>query len=749
MNYFNQNTGFRWANEFPRGGRLAQRVRTGGRRQLLSGDVSKMQCGSQVYVNLFFDGTGNHKESDKKTFEQTNIARLYSASRGSEDPVKTEDGWIFKYYIQGVGTPFEEIGETTFSLMGKAFAKGFGNRIGWAYTRLLNAAYIATPKSEKLPDLLLKDGPAFEVCEELSRLDGCQVLVRDPNKPYMSSVAQDIEQPVLESALMMLGKLYDPDEAENKHEKIRKIWINVFGFSRGAAEARVFVNRLINHWAPGGKLSYYDRNNKRVGAIDYEVNFMGLFDTVASVKGVDSLRSWADLPIFDGHWDWAANGRLNVPTAVNRCVHFIAIHEQRMSFLLDLIRKGQYDYPGYRLEAAYPGVHSDVGGGYRPNDQGKAYSKKEDDESHKLELITLHDMYDEAVVAGVPMRMGKPLIDEVHDSFDIDDDVVDAYNAWRKEMPSVSRAEEAIRLGMAQRLAWQAKRSLPKSSEYITRTPFYMRSREDPLTPYEVKKISERQRNDMKRKRNQLTGIREGIAEVGGSLPDEATQRQLNELDAQIAPLNKELAEDEGFLQAKIAGKSPEDHRTGEDAGDLLTNDKTDLRESAEEFRLLMGYLFPKERESVWDCFCDITGVDTLSVQREAKRDGDPVDVTLTDYTFVFTTGGLAFDWRYFDVLVKPAEEVLDFLREHTNEQARAAVSAAAIRLYDDFVHDSRAGFRVRYFHETVPGGYGWPRVLYQGGDDRVTFLDIPPTLKQQSGPDQSVMQFPHNRGVK
>ena len=76
-------------------------------------------------------------------------------------------------------------------------------------------------------------------------------------------------------------------------------------------------------------------------------------------------------------------------------------------------------------------------------------------------------------------------------------------------------------------------------------------------------------------------------------------------------------------------------------------------------------------------------------------------------------------------MLVKPAEEVLGFLKEHTNEQARTRVSATMTRLFDDFVHDSRAWFRVPYFHEQAPGGYGWLRVLFQGADDRVAFLDI------------------------
>ena len=733
MNYFNQNTGFRWANEFPRGGRLAQRVRTGGRRQLLSGDVSKMQCGSQVYVNLFFDGTGNHKESDKKTFEQTNIARLYSASRGSEDPVKTEDGWIFKYYIQGVGTPFEEIGETTFSLMGKAFAKGFGNRIGWAYTRLLNAAYAATPKSEKLAYELLPKNDAFSVCKELNINDGKLLKITsmstDPRPWNYDPQSEEREKrPVLHSKLMTLATVHKEHTTPNIYEKIRKIWINVFGFSRGAAEARVFVNRLINDWAPSGKLA---------GVIDYKVNFMGLFDTVASVGIPDSARAgFVDLSSLDGHWGWAADGALDVPTSVERCVHFIAIHEQRMSFPLDLIREGPYNYPRYRLETAYPGVHSDVGGGYRPKAQGKAYSEIEGDMSHKLGQITLHDMYDEAVVAGVPMNMGNLLRDEVHDWFDIDDDVVDAYNAWRREMPSVSCAEEAIRLGIAHRLAWQAKRSLPGSGDYITERSFYRNAMEDPLTPYDLNKLNEAEIEELTKKRNNCMTARSRVSgEIDASTcmdDTDSLKPQRTSLDEQIDQLNKQI-EDEGPRLEKHAGKEPGSHRPGEGAVELLTNDKTDLREGAEEFRLLMGFLFPEESKPVWACkettcwhlSSGPVPESTLAVQREATRDGQPVYIVLTEEYISLAINGLKNDDTQYDVLVKPAEEVLGFLKEHTNEQARTRVSATMTRLFDDFVHDSRAWFRVPYFHEQEPGGYGWLRVLFQGADDRVAFLDI------------------------
>ena len=99
-------------------------------------------------------------------------------------------------------------------------------------------------------------------------------------------------------------------------------------------------------------------------AIPYQVNFMGLFDTVASVGLPDSTRATLDVGLFAGHEAFAGNGAMDIPPQVRFCRHAFSIHEQRMSFPLDSIRKGK-SYPGgVREEVPYPGVHSDVGGGY-------------------------------------------------------------------------------------------------------------------------------------------------------------------------------------------------------------------------------------------------------------------------------------------------------------------------------------------------------------------------------------------------
>jgi uncharacterized protein (DUF2235 family) len=99
--------------------------------------------------------------------------------------------------------------------------------------------------------------------------------------------------------------------------------VDIVGFSRGAALALHFANSL-----PAGT----------------DVRFLGLFDTVPSfgVPGNSIDLGW----------------RLELPHAVGRCYHAMALHETR------------YNFPLHRLEPSpvlnevwFRGVHSDVGGG--------------------------------------------------------------------------------------------------------------------------------------------------------------------------------------------------------------------------------------------------------------------------------------------------------------------------------------------------------------------------------------------------
>jgi uncharacterized Zn-binding protein involved in type VI secretion len=142
---------------------------------------------------------------------------------------------------------------------------------------------------------------------------------------------------------------------------------DVFGFSRGAALARHFVN-LINErpesvllprvngfsWS-GPALSLEPVSAFPLG-LRTEVNFVGLFDTVGSFY-------W---PGNDVELDF--NLDLS-PASAKTVVHLSAYHEIRKNFPLTSILGANGAGPSHFTEIAVPGVHSDVGGGYENPDK--------------------------------------------------------------------------------------------------------------------------------------------------------------------------------------------------------------------------------------------------------------------------------------------------------------------------------------------------------------------------------------------
>ena len=105
--------------------------------------------------------------------------------------------------------------------------------------------------------------------------------------------------------------------------------VDVFGFSRGAAAARHFVNILL------------ESNLGR----QVHVAFVGLFDTVAAI-GLDASN------------DENAPVRLYIaPGAAEKVVQLAAKDEYRLNFALNSVQPDHTELPLF-------GTHSDVGGGY-------------------------------------------------------------------------------------------------------------------------------------------------------------------------------------------------------------------------------------------------------------------------------------------------------------------------------------------------------------------------------------------------
>jgi hypothetical protein len=168
----------------------------------------------------------------------------------------------------------------------------------------------------------------------------------------------------------IVTKLQDKDELN-----ISTLYIDVFGFSRGAAAARIFVNELYKIKTPKDNDSYnlgylgkaFEELNYKIKPLRIKIRFLGLYDTVSSY-GSD---------VFDDITKDKVP--LQIPT-VGFTVHLTAEDEHRKKFPLTNIASAGSN----SKELVLPGVHSDIGGGY------KNLTKDKDD---KGEIVILTETY--------------------------------------------------------------------------------------------------------------------------------------------------------------------------------------------------------------------------------------------------------------------------------------------------------------------------------------------------------------------
>ncbi len=268
-------------------------------------------------------------------------------------------------------------------------------------------------------------------------------------------------------------------------QKIRLINITVFGFSRGAAEARAFVRDLA------AKCQEKD-GGRQYNGVPLRVAFAGLFDTVCSAYGAwtSATMSWNG-----GHNNWAEDMKL--PPMVEQTVHMTAAHEARRRFPLDSTRIDA-DYPDNTVEIWYPGVHSDVGGGYAPQEQGR---------ENTISRFALNHMYEVAFAAGVLFEKMKALPPEVQDEFNKDDaQLREAFNAYIDAVPKKTGSmEEVLASHMQVMHRWLKERVAGKGESASTVRLVQMRD--------EAKKKAKAAR------KQQAAILTEGQGSDGGEIP--------------------------------------------------------------------------------------------------------------------------------------------------------------------------------------------------------------------------------------
>jgi hypothetical protein len=405
-------------------------------------------CARALHISVFFDGTNNNEHNDTKVAKPphpTNIARLFHASLD-----RPENGY-FGYYIPGVGTPFPEIGELDYSTLGMAFANRGEDRINWGLLRIVDALTFVLSNKKRLSLPL-----AQTQLKAMATTWPLTALGKSSRRQVMASLLEPLRAKVATA-----------------QPKVLAIKLFVYGFSRGAAQARTFVTWLSELFdTPPGA----ERPEQALLGLPLSIEFLGLLDTVASVGSARAT------PFAEGHMDWA-DGTQSLPDAarfpqwIKDCRHFVAAHEQRLCFPLDSIRYADGRYPPYATEVIYPGMHSDVGGGYPPGDQGKARGGSDE----LLSQIVLHDLYAAAFSAGAPLTVFEAVIPDdlrhmqpsremesgTSNEFDFSATLVTRFNAWRTTLglpehtsSCASTTGEPLRLGrqledaMAAQLGW-------------------------------------------------------------------------------------------------------------------------------------------------------------------------------------------------------------------------------------------------------------------------------------------------------
>lgn len=593
-------------------------------------------CARALHISLFFDGTNNNEAYDTNRASPphpTNVARLYHAS------IDNPDVGYFGFYIPGVGTPFPEIGEMDYGTLGMATGYRGEDRINWGLLRVVDALLYALNNKQRLEMM-----DARVKLREMSTLWPMAVLGRNSRRQAIFSLLAPLR-----------------DKVTIAQPKVLAIKLFIYGFSRGAAEARTFVTWLSELFDTPADAELPEQS---LLGIPLSIEFLGVLDTVASV-GVARVT-----PMAEGHMDWA-DGTQGLPDEarfpgwIKQALHGVAAHEQRLCFPLDSIRYANGRYPSYAKEVVYPGVHSDVGGGYPHGEQGKARGTP----GELVSQIVLHDMYAAAFAAGAPLLVSEAVVPKalqqippsrtfdaaVRDEFKVSEQLVTRFNHWRTTLgldtpptaePQANtgplRLSHPLETVMADQMAWLTGWRIDRFARgTYANQPFYGQAKQTNAATAEKEKAANKEAKDaLKDLRKALLG------------QENATERMLA------------LTGSPGYEPAI---------------------DQQQLREAAVEFE--HDYLGKWRPQTGWG--------------------GWVLDVPLKSMVYLLNDDDEQEEYRQLKVAGE--RYAAQMFYEHPANSGTYHVStrpelAAVVALFDDQVHDSRAWF----LHDSLKSREAW-----------------------------------------
>ncbi|KAF3995948.1 DUF2235 domain-containing protein, partial [Glaciimonas immobilis] len=404
-------------------------------------------CQQYINIGVFFDGTDNNRIRDEPLKSHTNIVKLFNAHKSADGK-----GWLkvpghYRIYVPGLGTRFPENREWRETMEGKAFGKGGQARILFALLEVYNSVYNA----------FNSDAPLFNNKDIAAKLQQYTQDI-DTGDPLRDAHAP---RPDRRSWFDPLSKKLDTAlrEARTKRPlpQIPLISLSVFGFSRGATLARAFC-----YWF--NDLLVKD---KTFAGMPTRIEFLGLFECVASVGMSQSAAETTPAFWADGHWDWARETLQPLPDCVRQTVHYVAAHEQRRNFPVTRVTGNNV------TEVVYPGVHADLGGGYAPGDHGRGIEKDKGLVSMLLSQVALAHMHRAATKAGVPLAAYCIMASDQKEDHAIHSKLVYAWNDYMAASSFNGDYHSIIRQHMTLYYAYRRQRlgSMEHSVGYYRATP--------------------------------------------------------------------------------------------------------------------------------------------------------------------------------------------------------------------------------------------------------------------------------------
>jgi len=365
----------------------------------------KERCGT-LRIGLFFDGTGNDHRSAAKF---SNVKKLFDIYPNPIDP--DSDTPI-------INKPKKYEGDITgFPFVQAVYIRGVGSRSKDVYDESLarykndldSAKVTLESQRENLKDAFRKKrGKKQNIKDNIELLENKIKKMEENPDEYIKAEKlkwhnDDYYRGLYETyaggglgaggIARLQGMLYYIDLAIKEYYKEKQkmsksgkgsypknLEFDIFGFSRGAAEARHFVNVLKQEGDWWSIDQHYEKKHVNITSLN-------IFDTVGSFgvpgKDVD--------PGFSYHIDptWISGG----------ITHFIADDEYRYNFDGQFLGSNNTDYPqDTPQEFVVLGAHSDVGGGYtKAMEHGRT--------NNDLAKVYLNMMYDRCVGYGVPLMM--------------------------------------------------------------------------------------------------------------------------------------------------------------------------------------------------------------------------------------------------------------------------------------------------------------------------------------------------------